>query len=370
MHWLTQVFNKAFVHRFYQAHLLVFLFFLLATTGMADGSTVLRLHYTILLTAFSSYFTLFCLWLAWLAYSLNGLRYMLNTLGKEEFRFLYAVNSTPTFKLLKALTCSTAQINAPIIIYAGIGLAIGIKEAHYAITLVGAAALLFNLAITVLLVYFRLVNVHKSPLINAQKLLPSIQLKPGMLSVMLRQITGDSKFALIGTKIFSCAVLYAAHYEWASFNYDIRWMQVAMAISIPAQGILLYQAWSFETTYLSFTRNFPTTLLKRYLSIFWLVLILLIPELLLLLSYCIRFNILWQMPVYLLYAMALPMLLYAMLFTRGFNQESFNSFLFAIGLATFFVTLFGFTWLLALAFFPISFLVFKEAYYDFEESSK
>ena len=370
MHWLTTVFNRAFVHRFYQAHLLLFLFLLLACTGMADGKTILLLHYGILATAFSSAFTLACIWLVWLLYSLNGLRYMLNTLGKPEFGFLFTANSAQPFNLLKALGWCVIQINAPILIYGGIGVVIGVKQAHYLPGLLGAAALLFNIIITMAIVYFRLVNIHLSPVVDLQKLLPSAQLKPGMLSFMLRNITYDNKVALIGTKLFSCAILYGAHYEWASFNYDIRWMQVAMAISIPAQGVLLYQVWSFETSYLSFTRNFPTPVYKRYLNILWLVLILLIPEILLLSAYCVRFNILWQLPVYAIYALDLPMLLYAMLFTRGFNQESFNSFLFAIGLATFFVTLFGFTWLLAIAFLPISFMVYKEAFYEFEEDSK
>ena len=370
MRWLIKVFDKAFVHRFYQAHLLVFLFFLLVSTGMADGKSVLKLHYTILLVAFSSALTLFCIWLVWLVYALNGLRYMLNTLAKEEFRFLFTANSAQPFNLLKALGWSAIQINAPILIYGGIGIVIGITQAHYLLALSGLVGLLVNILITVAAVYYRLINVHKAPVINIQKLWPSIQFKPGMFSILLRQITYDSKVALIGTKFFSCAVLYGAHYEWASFNYDIRWMQVAMAISIPAQGILLYQIWRFETMYLSITRNFPLATLKRYLSILSLLLVLLIPELLLLTAYCIRFHILWQLPVYFLYALSLPILLYAMLFTRGFNQESFNSFLFAIGLATFFVTLFGFTWLLALAFLPISFLVYKEAYYDFEQNAK
>ena len=370
MHWLIQVFNKSFVQRFYQAHLLLFLFLLLAGTGMADGGTIVRLHYTILATAFSSPFTLSCIWLVWLLYSLNGLRYMLNTLGKPDFAFLFIANSARPANLLKALCWGAIQINAPVLIYGGIGVVIGIKQAHYIPVLLGIAGLLFNIVITVAIVCYRLVNIHRNPILNLQNLLPAIQLKPGMLSIMLRQITYDNKVVVIGTKLFSCAVLYGAHYEWASFNYDIRWMQVAMAISIPAQGVLLYQVWSFETMYLSFTRNFPTPVYKRYLNIFWLVLILLIPEILLLTAYCLRFHILWQLPVYIMYALALPMLLYAMLFTRGFNQESFNSFLFAIGLATFFVTLFGFTWLLALAFLPISFLVYKEAYYDFEQNTK
>ena len=98
--------------------------------------------------------------------------------------------------------------------------------------------------------------------------------------------------------------------------------------------------------------------------------ILLIPDALLLASYCIRFHVLWQWPVYMLYAVSLPMLLYAMLFTRGFNQDSFNSFLFAIGLATFFVSLFGLTWLLALAFLPISYMAYKEAFYNFEREAE
>ena len=370
MYWLTRAFNKAFVNRFYEAHLLMFLFTALAMTGMADGSTILRLHYAILFTAFSSVFTLFCIWLVWLLYTLNGLRYMLNTLARPEFSFLYTSNNTKQANLLKALALCALQINAPVIIYAGIGVVIAIKHAFYLTAFLGVAGLLLNVSLTVVAIYYRLVNIHQNPLINIPALFPALRVKPGLLSIILRQITYDNKTAVIATKLFSCAVLYGAHYEWHSFNYDIRWMQVAMAISIPAQGVLIYQVWSFEAMYLSFTRNFPTPLFKRYLSIFLLVFILLLPEILLLAAYCVRFHILWQLPIYMLYALALPMLLYAMLFTRGFNQESFNSFLFAIGLATFFITLFGFTWLLALAFLPISFLVYKESFYDFEENMK
>ena len=366
MYWLIRVFDKAFVRRFYEAHLLAFLFFALVMFGMADGKLVLYMHYYILQNAFASWFSLFCLWLAWALYSANGLRYMLNTLGKDEFRFLYTSNSAPAFNLLKALTLTTVQINAPVIIYGLIGVVIGAMQGHFVFAIAGILGLILNIVVTVAIVYQRLVTAHKKPLLSGLKLFPRIGIKPNMLSVLLRQITYDNKVALVGTKLFSCAVLYGANYEWASFNYDIRWMQVAMAIGIPAQGVLLYQVWSFETTYLSFTRNFPIAVWKRYLYTLWLILVLLIPEIALLTAYCVRFHLLWQLPVYELYAVALPMLLYAMLFTRGFNQESFMSFLFAIGLATFFVTLFGFTWLLALAFLPISFLVYRDAFYEWE----
>lgn len=370
MRWLIRVFNKAFVWRFYQAHLLPFLFITLAMFGMADGGTVLHLHYYILTSAFSSRFILLCMWLFWVLYSVNALRYILVTLSKDEFRFLYISNSARPKSLFTAIIWPVIQISAPVIIYGGIGVIIAITKGLYANALLGLTGLSVNIIAVAGVIYYRLINVHVAPLINWNKLFPAIRFKPNMRSLMLRQITYDNKVALIATKLFSCAVIYGAHYEWASFNYDIRWMQVAMAVSIPAQGVLIFQLWSFETTYLSFTRNFPVDLLKRYLQILSVVIILLIPEATLLLSYCLRFHILWQLPVYLLYAISLPMLLYAMLFTRGFNQESFYSFLFAIGLATFFVTLFGFTWLLALAFLPVSFLVYKEAYYYFEWHGK
>ena len=356
--------------RFYEAHLLLFLFVLLAMFGMADGGTVVHLHYYMLTSAFSSHFILLCLWLGWVLYAGNAIRYMLVTLGKDEFQFLYISNSAPRLRLFTAVAWTIVQINAPVIIYGGLGVGIAITKGLYLNALLGMVALAFNAVVSSVVIYYRLINVHVAPVINWNKFFPAIRFKPTMFSLILRQITYDNKVALIATKLFSCAVIYGAHYEWSSFNYDIRWMQVAMAVSIPAQGVLIYQLWSFETTYLSFTRNFPIGLLKRYWQILSVVLVLLIPEATLLLSYCIRFQILWQLPVYLLYAISLPMLLYAMLFTRGFNQESFYSFLFAIGLATFFVTLFGFTWLLALAFSPISYLVYKEAYYNFEWSEK
>ena len=370
MRWLIRVFNTSFVVRFYQAHLLAFLFFALAMFGMADGSSVLRLHYYILQSAFTSPFILTCLWLLWLAYSANGLRYMLNTLGKDEFRFLYTGNSAPTANLIAALLWTAAQINAPIILYGVAGAVIGIQKAAYLNSIAGALGLALVVAMPALVTYYKLVSQHKPPLYPSIKMLPAFNLKTNQLSILLRHISYNNKAALIATKLFSCIVLYGAHYEWGSFNYDIRWMQVAMCISIPAQGILLYQIWGFENMYLSFTRNFPAALSTRYLSILALVLILLIPELALLSSYCIRFHVLWQLPIYLCYAIGLPMLCYAMLYTKGFTQDSFNSFLFAIAMATFFITLFGFTWLLGLAFLPISFMVYKESFYQYETAGK
>jgi hypothetical protein len=147
-------------------------------------------------------------------------------------------------------------------------------------------------------------------------------------------------------------------------------MQVAMSLSIPAQGVLIYQIWKFETTQLRFTRNFPVSTGKRYTQMLAMVIILLLPEAILLASYCYQYNILWQWPVYMVYAVSLPMLVYAMLFTRGFNQETYGGFLFGVALATFFVTLFGFTWLLAILFMAVSYLVYREAYYNFEEEMK
>ena len=334
MRWLIRVFNKSFVWRFYQAHLLAFLFITLAMFGMADGGTIINLHYYILTSAFSSRFILLFMWLGWLLYTANALRYILLTLGKSEFQFLYISNSAMQKSLFWAITWSLVQISAPVIIYGSIGAVIAITKGFYLNALLGVAGLLLNVIVAAAVVYYRFINVHVSPLINLNKLFPAVHLKPDMRSFILRQLTYNNKVVLIATKLFSCAVIYGAHYEWASFNYDIRWMQVAMAVSIPAQGVLIYQLWSFETTYLSFTRNFPLNLLKRYLQILSVVVILLIPDATLLLSYCLRFHILWQLPVYLLYAISLSMLLYAMLFTRGFNQESFYSFLFAIGLPT------------------------------------
>ena len=366
MHWLIHTFNKSFVNRFYQAHLLAFLFFTLAMFGMADGNTLLHFHYYILLTSFSGPFTLFCIWMLWLLYAANVLRYVISTLNKEEFQFLFTSNNANSWNLLKALSWAITQMNAPVLIYGLIGVVIACMHGFLSNALLGLLGLFLIVVIPASIVYHRLISIHKSRLSDHLPVLPAVHFKPGMLSILLRHITYDNKAALIGTKLFSCAVIYGAHYEWASFNYDIRWMQVAMAISIPAQGILLYQVWAFETSHLKFTRNFPVDMVRRYLSILYLVIILLTPEATLLASYCFRFHILWQLPVFLLYAVSLPMLLYAMLFTRGFNQESFNGFLFAIGLVTFFITLFGYTWLLALAFLPISYLVYKESFYQFD----
>jgi hypothetical protein len=172
---------------------------------------------------------------------------------------------------------------------------------------------------------------------------------------------------LAGVKIFSCLLIYAAHYEWDSFGYDIRWMQIALGPAMAMHGVIMYSIFTFDQEKLGFTRGFPELLWQRYLQQLLLTSLLLLPEMVLLLSYCVSFDIVSQLFVLVLFMVSIPAFQYAVLFTNDFDAENYNGLLFALTLVCFFACLFHFGWLLALLFLIVSFIIFIQSYRSFEK---
>ena len=61
---------------------------------------------------------------------------------------------------------------------------------------------------------------------------------------------------LIGVKLFSCMFIYAAHYEWLSFDYDVRWMEIALSPAMAVHGMLMFGIWRFDIDSMAFTRDY------------------------------------------------------------------------------------------------------------------
>ena len=352
---------------FYQAHALAFLFFLLVAFGSVDGNTLITFHYSLLVAAFGSTLLLGLFMIFWLLYMANGYHSILGYLDKPENQFLYLSGGQNRNTLLPSIAKTIISIDAPIIIYVLIGFAIGLHHGFLLDCFLSMLFLFITLSLQIYLLYTKIQNLHRLPIIKIPSSLFNITFRPSIFSITLRYLFYERKMMLAGVKVFSCLLIYAAHYEWDSFGYDIRWMQIALGPAMAVHGVIMYSIFTFDQEKLGFTRGFPELLWQRYLQQLLLTSLLLLPEAILLLSYSIHFGIESQLSVLVLFMISIPAFQYSVLFTNDFDAENYNGLLFALTLVCFFACLFHFGWLLALLFLIVSFIIFIQSYRLFEK---
>lgn len=367
MRALNRVFDRVLVFPFYQAHTVAFAFFFLVMFGSIDGSQLVYVHYSILKVAFSSSTILALFMLIWSLYMVNALHSIYMYLSKTENQFLYLSAAASPGSLVLALLRAIVLIDTPVIIYVMIGIGVGLERSFLVTSFTASAFLIVSIGAQVWLLRAKVLNTHRLPLFRFSFSLFNIRYKPSIFSITLRHLIQERKMLLIGVKLFSCMFIYAAHYEWSSFDFDIRWMEIALGPAMAAHGLLMLGIWRFDIDSMAFTRGFPEWLAWRYLQILLLTSLLLLPEALLLLSYSVSYHIVLQFPLLLLFMISFPMLHYALLYGNEFDSEGYNTLLGVLVVVSFVACLFSLGWLLALVFLLVSFVVFRLSYYAFEK---
>jgi hypothetical protein len=366
MRVLNQLFTRLLVYPFYEAHVLPFTFAALVIGGCVDASQQLYFHYSILSAGFSSAAMFGVLALVWLVYIANGFRFVWARLHQTDYHFLTLAPGAGKRNTLFSLLFTICYIDLPVILYGIAGILVGIHNHQYLTTGLCLLFFLFVIGIQVQLIYSHWTNAHRLPLIDSPQSLFNIRVKPSIFSITLRQLSIHNKAAIPGIKVFSCLILYAAHFEWHIFEYDIRWMQLALCLVLAANGILVKLIWDFDSRYLFFTRGFATTLLSRLGQFGALMFVFILPEMALLSSYAFTYGETIQMPVYLLFIFSVVFFQFAILHTMADKSEEYNGMLFALALIFFFVSLLGYNVPLSAVLGVVSILIYRDAFYKFE----
>lgn len=172
---------------------------------------------------------------------------------------------------------------------------------------------------------------------------------------------------LLGTKLFSCLLLWGVTNLYDTDTYDSRLLALAITIAFAANVMLVYHFHQFENSHFSIARNLPIRLWKRIFYFATTFTFLCLPEFGLFLNnspatlgFATEISIM-------AFGLSIIILQYTYLYRRNMTLERFIKHVFGITIIFIVMVLFSVpVWLIAIANIAIGSILFQKNYYRFE----
>lgn len=367
----TRVLIKIFVKGFYRAHsgLLLFFFVTIITCGFfvevlnqnhLTPSEIIKLNLLIVLTLISSPVVLVLVFVGWFIYAIKSWNYVTAQLLIPGNQFLYySSTSINRWGQFKSWCIAQLIIFLPIVVYALFSLVIGFFFGYYTAPVVILLFILFLSAISAF-IYLRQVN---NPIdINSRSVLSRIASdwdKP-FFSLFFYHAFDRLKMTLIITKLISYGIIVGGFYLLANVDDELRVGSIITLGVVMAHAILLYHSYRFESSYLSFSLNFPMSKVKIYSDWALMYLLLTLPENIWLLA---RLDI--EIGVALVfYNLGTGMLIRNLLYFLGLDMKKYLYWVFYLFNLLFVAILLKLIWLTVILNLVASFVIFNKNYYQ------
>lgn len=277
------ILRRIFVNRFYLRNTGFFLLLFYLLFGVVDGGS-LWLYHRGLMEGFLEHpgFLLLVL-AAWLLYNLKCTGFMLKTWQLPEYSFLYAtLGCVEKNKRRRWLLMLHAGMYLPVLIYAGIAAVVAFSHMWWGR---GSIILIFNGMMCLLPVWLYEKKLQKADTAfftgKLQQWLDRRFTKPVSLYYLFELLNRFPQ-RWLSVKLISALVLLLTFSLTGNASTDIRGVFIGVLLSVLLHTQLLFGHRIFEDQYLSFLRQLPFSLIRRYLQLLLTNIWLLLPELLLL----------------------------------------------------------------------------------------
>ena len=287
MNATARILQKSLVREFYRrnAGQLLFIFILFfGAVGELEGTAkytgpLYQFHYqyALIVGLLSSHSLSVLVALAWLLYAEKNALFVLTSLQKPDFSFLYLLNQLPPKKQFGLLVRVQLLLFLPILLYSIAILGVAFYKGWFLSGLV-VIGYIFLLCLGNALRY----QYHwqrpgrSTPMLL--RWLPSWQGTLPYWKFFIQYAVREQKWLFIGIKIFSCGILLLSLKTLSPEDYDTRMLSLLFGIGLFGHGVLIYKFRDWEEKTLLFYRGLPVSLFQRLVQYGLLYGILLLPE--------------------------------------------------------------------------------------------
>ncbi|GAB3790886.1 hypothetical protein GCM10028818_61570 [Spirosoma horti] len=354
---LTRVLITIMAKGFYQAHtgLLVALFILifinffytpvLNQTHLTQEQ-IIRNALKLVLTTVSEPLGVFFLFSLWLVYNLKSGQYVARRLKEVDAHFLfYSSNAFSQANQLIAWSIVQLIISLPTISLGVFAMIIGLVYGHWIIPLVIPMYLTALIAANAFF-YTHLINrTVTKPVDNDRRMGLRRWPKP-LFSLFFYEVIHKKRVTYLVSKCISAISLVLLLRIFSDSHTDIRLFGLISLCIALAHVLLIYESSAFESFYLRFARNFPSSHWQRYGQQCALYSLLLLPEVILLFTLSA-----WREGLLCLFLTISQLLLFrALLYPLGQRMDSYLRIVFGLFVVVLLLILFGLTeWVLVSA---------------------
>ena len=364
MNIVLTILQKVIVNHFYRVNAGFFLcmFFLL----FGIPANLAQFHLAIITIIIQNPLGLAGGVLIWLLYNAKCIDYVVKHLRGTRQQFLFCINNLPPRAGFGYMVYVQALVYMPVIAYSMVAAAIALKTGYY---ISGGSIILFTIA-TVLLtaaVYLRVLQ--RKPVIKNRIVMPTTGIRLGkpLFALPLYYLLHSRRQMLLLAKFFSLLVLYVFFKVYEPDHYDIRPLLLCFMLATAANSAAVLQIKAFEDSSVGFAKNFPISLLRRFIMLCCMYACLMLPELVFVCKgWPLHLHAIDYLQLLLL-SVGLLTIFHGTLYTNDMDSEGYFKIVFGLLAGLFFVLLYNPGILLECVLLAVSFGLFASYYLGFEK---
>ncbi|MFC3856011.1 hypothetical protein ACFOTA_08780 [Chitinophaga sp. GCM10012297] len=350
---VTAILQKIFVRRFYIQNTLFFLVLFYLLFGVVDGGSLISYHRSLMLGFMGNLYFLLLVLALWALYGMKCAGFVLKTFQTQGFEFLYPTLGSvekPARRRLWLLIHT--GIYMPVLVYAGIAVAVGITRGFW---LAGLLVAVFNLLACFLPLALYERKLHRPDVTfftgYLQRWLNRRFVKlPGLY--FFYELFTNYPRRILSVKLACAGILWLTFYLLRQTGgFDARGLMLGGMLCVIAHGQLMMQHRAFDDTYLGFLRGLPQPLWRHYLRLAGIYLLLFLPEIVMMAANKTPLSSLTGCFVL---AAAMLLLFRSLLYFPKMNAEVHMRYVLLVSFVTLFMVLAGYEWLAASVMVPAS----------------
>ncbi len=267
---------KTLGYSFYKQHVGLFLVLFYLLFGMIQGYDLIHFHQALLISICSSVLNFGLLFLVWLLYACKCLFFIKQKLASTDHHFIKEMTVMPVRKQQVLWIKVFAFLLLPILLYAICLLLTAIWYQFY-INLLIVPLCLFLLMAFLVVYTFRFTN-WSFQVAKKWIAFPMSRFKRPFWLWPLAYLFQQQWLMLVIVKVVSLLSFKAVLWVFADVGNDLRVYLTAMLAVVFSHAVLLFNLVKFDAFYLSFAKNLPMVISKRFG--YWLLVfvLLLVPE--------------------------------------------------------------------------------------------
>ena len=357
---INKVLNRVIVAQFYQQNSGLFLFIFFVMFGMVEGSQLINYHVSLMTGIIQSTAFLLIVFCSWILYIVKAIHFVTSTLGKPQNLFLFVLTSLSPTKQFLCLFLAHSLVHIPVGLYSIATVLVAFKQGH---PLIGVLIIGFNIMLCSLA---SLVSVYMLNNPSSFYISPFIKIKfpkrKTLIWFYFSFILNDVKLIFLVTKVFSYFVLLG-FFQIPLDHYENRIALMGLLIGITAHAVLIFEIRKWEDSYMSFTKNLPLTVAKRYIVLAFVYLVLIAPELFLLIMNKVH---LLDLIGTIVFGVGLLLFLQSLLYRLSMDMDKYIQYVLIVFLLSFALLLFKLYLILVLIYLIVSFQWYKKYFYTYE----
>jgi hypothetical protein len=271
---IIHVLNKVLVKEFYRLNTGFFLLVITLAFGFMSGVE----HKALAMFFISSPIVFMIPITIWSIYALKIINFDRQHFAREENEFLYNLNLLPTPRLLRSLSLCFVSQFLPAIFYGGFlfMMAVANQQWFSLIWILSSLSILICFGTSVL--FFQINHPNQDKKVSKLKKFLDARFTKSIQQFYIEWLIRKEPLMLIGTKLFSCLLIYAVCALYKGETYDWRLLAMGTTLSFCANMILIHHLHRFENFHFVGIKNLPITLLRRFLTFVFVFVILCLPE--------------------------------------------------------------------------------------------